>query len=161
MDRQTISFTLNGEPVTVEAPTSAVLAEVLRGEFELTGVKLSCSRTVCGACTVLLEKRPVASCSTFLFQVEGAEVVTIEGLADGDALDPVQAAFADNAAFQCGYCTAGMIMLTKGLLARHPNPDRKTIVDWISSNICRCTGYAMIIEAVEDAAKRVAAGASK
>ena len=161
MDRQTISFTLNGEAVSIEAPTSAVLAEVLRDECELTGIKLACSRTVCGACTSLVDQRPVAACSTFLFQVEGAEVLTVEGLAKGDELDPVQAAFADNSAFQCGYCTAGMIMLTKGLLARHPQPDRKTIVDWISSNICRCTGYAMIIEAVEDAARRLAAEASK
>ena len=161
MDRQTISFTLNGAPVAIEAPTSAVLAEVLREQCALTGIKLACSRTVCGACTILIDERPVAACSTFLFQVEGAEIVTVEGLAKGDELDPVQAAFADNSAFQCGYCTAGMIMLTKGLLARHPQPDRKTIVDWISSNICRCTGYAMIIEAVEDAARRMAAGASK
>ena len=97
----------------------------------------------------------MAACSTFAFQADGRSVVTIEGLAQSGALDPVQQAFVDNAAFQCGYCTSGMILMTKALLAENKNPDRATIVEWLSSNVCRCTGYAQIIAAVEDAAQRL------
>ena len=158
-DSLEISFTLNGESVTSEIPTSLTLIDLLREQCGLRGHNISCDRAVCGACTVLIDGRPAAACSTFGFEVDGTEIRTIEGLesADGE-LDPVQAAFADLSAFQCGYCTPGMIMLTRALLDRDPDPDNATITRWISSNICRCTGYQLIVEAVKDAAKRQRAG---
>lgn len=145
-----LSFRLNGRAVTGEVPTSAILAEVLREEFGCTGVKLSCSRAVCGACTVLLDGMPVASCALFAFRAEGKAVTTIEGLAEDD---PVRRAFAEHSAFQCGYCTPGMILLAKALLQHNPSPSRAEIAAWMSSNLCRCTGYLMILEAVEHAAR--------
>ncbi len=151
-----ISFQLNGESRSVAVAPNQVLIDYLRDHEQLKGARIGCSRGVCGACTVLVDGIPVAACSKFAFQIDQAEVITIEGLADGDRLDPVQQAFVDHAAFQCGYCTSGMILLTKALLARHANPDRATIVEWLSSNVCRCTGYAQIIAAVEDAAARQA-----
>jgi carbon-monoxide dehydrogenase small subunit len=153
-----VSFHLNGRPVTTEVPTSTILADLLRNTFDKSGVKVGCARSVCGACTVLIDGRPAASCSAFAFEVDGCRVETIEGLAAEDgALDPVQEAFADLSAFQCGYCTSGMIMMTKALLAHDPDPDDATIVEWISSNICRCTGYSLIIEAAKEAARRTRA----
>ena len=150
-----VEFELNGESrYDIVAPHS-VLVDYLRDTCGLKGAKIGCARGVCGACTVLIDGRPVAACSAFTFQVDGAAVTTIEGLARDGRLDPVQQAFVDNAALQCGYCTAGMVLLVKAMLARHPDPDRATIVDWLSSNVCRCTGYAQIIAAVEDAVRRV------
>lgn len=149
-----LAFTLDGRPVRVETATSTSLADLLREDLGHKGAKLSCSRAVCGACTVLVDGRPTASCATFAFEVEGTEVRTVEGLAKGGELSPVQAAFADLSAFQCGYCTSGMIMLATALLEAEPDPSRETIVEWISSNICRCTGYTLIVEAVQEAARR-------
>jgi carbon-monoxide dehydrogenase small subunit len=149
-----LSFTLNGEQLSVGTTTATTLADLLREQLGLHGTKLSCSRAVCGACTVLIDGHPRASCATFAFEVEGADVRTVDGAAEGGELSAVQSAFADNSAFQCGYCTAGMVMLTEALLAVNPDPDDATIRDWISSNICRCTGYTLILEAVRDAANR-------
>jgi len=149
-----LSFTLNGAPVDTATTTSTTLADLLRERRDGRGTRLACERAVCGACTVLVDDVPRASCSVFAFEVEGRDVRTVEGLSDGGELSPVQAAFADNSAFQCGFCTAGMILLTEALLARDPDPDNATIRDWISSNICRCTGYSLILEAVRDAARR-------
>ncbi|MXW90193.1 MAG: (2Fe-2S)-binding protein [Rhodospirillaceae bacterium] len=134
--------------------TATTLADLLRERRDGRGTRLACERAVCGACTVLVDDVPRASCSVFAFEVGGRNVRTVEGLSDGGDLSPVQAAFADNSAFQCGYCTAGMILLTEALLAREPDPDDATIRDWIGSNICRCTGYSLILEAVRDAARR-------
>jgi carbon-monoxide dehydrogenase small subunit len=145
-----LTLRLNGAEVAREIPTSAVLAELLRDDLGCDGVKLACSRAVCGACTVLLDGTPVASCATFAFRAEGAEVTTIEGVAEDD---PVRRAFAEHSAFQCGYCTPGMILLARALLARSPHPTQEEIVAWMSSGLCRCTGYQMIIEAVEIAAR--------
>ena len=155
-----LRFVLNGADLALQVPVERTLADLLRDDLRLTGTKIGCSRGVCGACVALIDGEPVASCSTFAFQVDGREVVTIEGLAHDGTLHAIQQAFVDRSAFQCGYCTAGMVLLTKALLDRHPNPDRATIVEWISSNVCRCTGYALIIEAVEDAAGRLRAGAA-
>ena len=155
-----LAFTLNDATVAASTTTSTTLADLLRQQRDGRGTKLSCERAVCGACTVLVDGEPQASCAVFAFEVEGSTVRTVEGLAPDGELSPVQAAFADNSAFQCGFCTAGMILLTEALLAREPDPDDATIRDWISSNICRCTGYSLILEAVRDAAvrKREAAG---
>jgi carbon-monoxide dehydrogenase small subunit len=153
-DEIAISFDLNGERRQVYVAPNVLLVDYLRDHEQLKGAKIGCSRGVCGSCTVLIDGTPVASCSKFAFQIDKAKVTTVEGLANGHTLDPVQQAFVDNAAFQCGYCTSGMILLTKALLTQHKNPDRNTIIQWLSSNICRCTGYAQIIAAVEDAASR-------
>ncbi len=151
-----LSFTLNGEQKIIEVPSSLTLGDLLREEFDLRGTNLSCSRGVCGACTVLIDGNPIASCYTFAFEIAGADIRTIEGLEAKDGtLDPVQEAFADLSSFQCGFCTSGMIMLSRALLDDDPDPSEETIKEWISSNICRCTGYAMIIEAVQLAAKKM------
>ena len=149
-----VEFELNGQVHYGVVPANVVLVDYLRDACGLKGARIGCSRGVCGSCTVLIDGRPVAACSTFTFQADGAKVTTIEGLEAGGKLDPVQQAFVDNAAFQCGYCTSGMILLTKAMLAHEPNPDRATIVDWISSHVCRCAGSPQIIAAVEDAARR-------
>jgi aerobic-type carbon monoxide dehydrogenase small subunit (CoxS/CutS family) len=151
----TIRFTLNDAEKQATVAPNLLLVDFLRDSEQLKGAKIGCSRGVCGSCTVLIDGTPVAACSTFAFQADGRKVVTVEGLSQGGTLDPVQQAFVDNAAFQCGYCTPGMILMTKALLAENKSPDRATIVEWLSSNVCRCTGYAQIIAAVEDAAQRL------
>ena len=151
-----LQMRLNGAAVERTVAVERTLADLLHDDLGLTGTKLGCSRGVCGSCVALVDRRPVASCSTFGFQVHGCEVQTIEGLAGSDGrLHPIQQAFVECSAFQCGYCTAGMVLLTKALLDRHPDPSHELIVEWISSNVCRCTGYALIIEAVQDAARRL------
>lgn len=148
-----LRFSLNGRATECTVPVARTLADLLHDDLGLTGTKLGCSRGVCGACVTLIDGEPVASCSTFAFQVQGREVLSIEGLATDGRLHAIQQAFVARSAFQCGYCTAGMVLLTKALLDRDPAPDRASIVEWISSNVCRCTGYALIIEAVEQAAQ--------
>ena len=153
-----VGFTLNGIRQELHVRSDEMLIDVLRDRFGLTGTKLACDVGACGACSVLVDGRPMASCSTFAWQADGAEIRTVEGLADADGeLDPVQRAFVDNSAFQCGYCTPGMIVLARALLDADPAPDRAKIRTWMSANICRCTGYEMIVEAVEDAAGLVRA----
>ena len=156
----TIAVTVNGEERRADVAPNLMLVDLLRERFRLTGTKVACDQAVCGACTVLIDGAPAAACATFAFAADGRSVITIEGLARNGALDPVQAAFKANSAFQCGYCTPGMILVTKALLAEHPEPDDATIRDWLSANICRCTGYQMIFEAVRDAAGRIAAEAA-
>ncbi|EOM74492.1 (2Fe-2S)-binding protein [Rhodococcus rhodnii] len=154
-----VGFELNGSERTAVVESNATLLDVLRSEFGLRGARASCERSVCGACTVLVDGVPVASCSTFAFAVDGTAVETVEGLAgEGGALSPQQQAFAECGGYQCGYCTSGMLMLTTGLLRREHKPDRATIRDWISSNTCRCTGYEMILESVERAADLACSG---
>ncbi|RYH21309.1 MAG: (2Fe-2S)-binding protein [Alcaligenaceae bacterium] len=149
----TVSFTLNGEDRSRTIPTQTILLDLLRDSFGLRGARGSCERGVCGACTVLIDNVPVASCSTFVFDVDGKSIETVESLAGPDgSLSPQQRAFCERGGFQCGFCTSGMLMLTTGLLRQCPNPDREEIRDWISSNTCRCTGYEMIFESVEYAA---------
>jgi carbon-monoxide dehydrogenase small subunit len=150
-----ISLALNGRAVSARVATQLMLADFLRDACGLTGTKVGCDQATCGACTVLVDGAPAAACATFAWQADGTAVTTIEGLAANGALDPVQEAFKAKSAFQCGYCTPGMILLAKALLAANPSPDRATIRDWISANVCRCTGYQMIVEAVEDAARRL------
>jgi carbon-monoxide dehydrogenase small subunit len=154
-ERIAIDLTLNGKPLRAEVAPALLLADLVRDQCGLTGTKIGCDQATCGACTVLVNGAPVAACATFAWQADGAAVTTIEGLAANGVLDPVQEAFKAKSAFQCGYCTPGMIMLAKALLAANPAPDRATIRDWLSANVCRCTGYQMIVEAVEDAARRM------
>jgi len=150
-----LNFTLNNKKKTIEVPTNLTLIDLLREDFGLRGTNLSCNQGVCGSCTIIIDGSPVAACHKFAFEIEGSNIQTIEGLAMQDGkLDPVQEAFADLSAFQCGFCTPGMIMLSRALLNKNPNPSEETIKEWISSNICRCTGYAMIIEAVKLASQK-------
>ncbi|MDL9947176.1 (2Fe-2S)-binding protein [Gordonia sp. ABSL11-1] len=156
----TVQFELNGHTQAVRVDTNETLLGMLRSEFDCRGVRASCERGVCGACTVLIDDLPVAACSTFAFAVDGASVQTVEGLADDDGTpSPAQRGFTECGGFQCGYCTSGMLMLTTGLLRHTPEPDRATIREWISSNTCRCTGYETILESVECAARIAAADA--
>lgn len=152
---QPLRFTLNGQPIERQVPVERTLADLLHDDLGLIGTKLGCSRGVCGACLTLIDGVPVASCSIFAFQVQGCHVLSIEGLA-GDATGrALQQAFAERSAFQCGYCSAGMLLLAKALLDRDADPSHATIVEWISSNVCRCTGYVLIVEAVALAARRL------
>jgi len=152
-----ITLTVNGRAHRLSVVPRRVLADVLREELYLTGCKIGCDQAVCGACTVLVDNIPVTACTTFAFELDGKAVTTIEGVAEGETLHPIQQAFLEHGAFQCGFCTPGMVLSVKALLARHPDPDEALIRKWLSANICRCTGYQMIIEAVQAAAKAGAA----
>ena len=149
-----ISFIVNGQvrEVILEGPNQT-LAEVLRIKLDLTGTKESCRCGECGACTVLVEGEPVLSCSTLAIAVRGKRITTIEGLAEGGVLHPIQQAFIDSGASQCGFCTPGMILMAKVLLDENPDPTEDLIKEQLGGNLCRCTGYVKIIEAVQLAAK--------
>lgn len=152
----TLRMTVNGRPVTLEIEPRAVLLDVIRDRLGLTGAKRSCDAQVCGACTVLLDGQPVSSCCTLAFEAQERSVETIEGLAGPDRLHPIQQAFVDNAAIQCGFCTPGFVLTAKALLTENPRPTRREIEDYLGGNLCRCTGYWNILAAVEDAAARMA-----
>jgi carbon-monoxide dehydrogenase small subunit len=156
MDQRYVELSINGDKYRIAVGPNEFLADVLRSKLDLTGTKTACDMGVCGSCTVLLDGLPVSSCLTLAVDAEGKEITTIEGLesADGE-LHPVQESFLDKGAVQCGFCTAGMVMTTKGFLDKNPNPTEKEIRQALSGNICRCTGYAKIVEAVEDAAKKM------
>jgi len=151
MTTQTLTMTLNGEEVTVEVKPSAMLVEVLRDQLELTGTKVACGEGECGACTVLLDGKPVNSCLVPALKAQGREVMTVEGLAPLGDLHPLQRAFVEHGAVQCGYCTPGMLMSAKALLDHNPNPREDEVRLSISGNLCRCTGYTKIVEAILDA----------
>ena len=151
---RTINFTLNGRAVSAEVKPHHNLAEVLQGQFALTGARESCGQGLCGCCTVLLDGKAVSGCLTLAVFVEGAEISTIENLGGPDSLDPVQQAFIEAGAFQCGYCTPGFILMTKALLARQPQPSDDEIKDYLSGNLCRCAAYPEIVNAVKLAARR-------
>jgi len=148
-----ITLPVNGRTYRLSVRPRRMLADLLRDELRLTGCKIGCDQAVCGACTVLVDEMPVTACATFAFEVDGKAVTTIEGLGCAGALHPIQQAFLEHGALQCGFCTPGMILSVKALLARYPDPDEPLIRQWLSANICRCTGYQMIIEAVRAAAK--------
>ena len=149
----TLNFLLNGRARSLEAEDRTLLLDLLR-DAGLTGAKPSCEMEVCGACTVLVDGLPVSSCTTLAAEVEGRRVETIEGLARGSDLHPIQQAFLDRFGFQCGFCTPGMVLAAKSLLEHEPRPSRQQIVHWMDGNICRCTGYQAIVEAIELAAER-------
>jgi carbon-monoxide dehydrogenase small subunit len=156
-DRRKISLKVNGVSHSGDVEPRVHLADFLRQELKLTGTHLGCEHGVCGACTVLVEGKAVRSCLMLAVQANGKSVETIEGLAKRDVLHPLQQAFHDHHALQCGFCTAGMIMSLKGYLADHPKPDETALREAISGNICRCTGYQGIVEAGLDAARKLAA----
>ena len=148
-----LSFNLNGRPTETEYEDCETLAEVLRERLNLTGTKISCEVQVCGACTVLVDGLPVSSCTLLAYEARGRYVVTIEGLAKPDGtLHPIQQAFIDEFAFQCGFCTPGMILAAKALLDENPKPSRDEIIHYMDGNICRCTGYISIVRAIQKAA---------
>ena len=150
-----VNFVLNGRKVKVSVPPSLTLLRLLREHLGLTGTKIGCEEGECGACTVIIDGRAVNSCLVLAPQVEGKQVETIEGLSQDNRLHPLQEAFIEEAASQCGFCIPGMIMSTKALLDRNPTPKRDEIARSVSGNLCRCTGYIKIIKAVESAAGKM------
>jgi carbon-monoxide dehydrogenase small subunit len=155
MDRIRIQLSVNGEEREVLAPVHHTLLEVLREELGLTGTKHGCELGECGTCTVLLDGRPVLSCLALAVECEGREITTVEGLAGAAELNPLQRAFAETGAAQCGYCTPGFLLAADALLKTTPRPSRQEIVEALAGNLCRCTGYLKIFEAVELAAARM------
>lgn len=151
---RTIHFKLNGAPVSAEVKPHHNLVEVLQAQFGLTGARESCGQGLCGCCTVLMNGRAVSGCLQLALLVDGAEVVTIEALDAEGKLDPVQEAFIEAGAFQCGYCTPGFVLMTKQLLDAHPDPDDEQIKHYLSGNLCRCGTYPEVIAAVKLAARR-------
>ncbi len=152
-DPITLSFTLNGTPQSLSVHPMTRLLDLIREDLGLTGTKEGCGEGECGACAVLLDGRVVNSCLIPAIQVEGAELVTIEGLATASGLHPMQAALLTHNGAQCGFCSPGMAITASDLLRRCPNPDHGAIKNALSGNLCRCTGYAKIVESVEDAAR--------
>lgn len=152
--KQLIKFKLNGEEVEHYAPLNRTLLKMLREDFDLTGAKEGCGAGECGACTVIMDGVAVNSCLVLAAELDGREVTTIEGLSMDGKLDPLQVAFVNEAALQCGYCTPGMIMTAKVLLKNNPQPSEDEIKEGISGNLCRCTGYKKIIEAIQSAADK-------
>ncbi|MCX6094483.1 MAG: (2Fe-2S)-binding protein [Candidatus Bipolaricaulota bacterium] len=151
-----VRFTVNGHAATVEGDAEMRLLDALRDVLHLTGTKEGCGEGECGACTVLLDGLPVNSCLVLAAQAEGREVLTIEGLADGPRLHPIQQAFVDAGAVQCGFCTPGFVMSTYALLRDHPAPSEEEILTALEGNLCRCTGYVRIVDAVKRAAVQLA-----
>ena len=158
MSEHNISMTVNGERHKGRAEPRKTLADFLREDCVATGVHLACEHGVCGACTVLLDGEAVRSCLMFAVQADGKKIRTVEGLADGEKLHPMQQAFMDHHALQCGFCTPGFLMLAVGVLEREPDISDEDLLDVLSSNLCRCTGYQNIIKAVRAAAKEMRKG---
>ena len=153
--KKELKLTVNGESYQLFIEPKKLLVEVLRGELGLTGTKRGCDSSSCAACTVLLDGRAVKSCSILAMQANGRSITTIEGLADGPNLHPIQQSFIDHWAFQCGFCTSGQIMAAKALLDENPNPTMEEVKLAMDGHLCRCTGYNMIVEAILDAAQRL------
>ncbi len=156
--KKKVEFLLNGKKTTLEVPSHRLLLDLLRDGIGLTGTKEGCGTGDCGACTVFLNGKPVNSCLVLSGEIDGAELVTIEGLKSGPELHPVQKALIEDGGVQCGYCTSGMLMMVKSLLDENLNPTEEEIRFALSGNLCRCTGYAKIVLAVKDAAKELREG---
>jgi carbon-monoxide dehydrogenase small subunit len=155
---RTINFTLNGRPVTAEVKPHHNVVEILQTQFALFGARESCGQGLCGCCTVLVDGRPVSGCLYLAVFLDGAEIVTVENLATSGKLDPVQEAFIECSAFQCGYCTPGFVLMAKALLEQTTDPDDEQIRDYLAGNLCRCAAYPEIINAVKMAARKIKAG---
>jgi aerobic carbon-monoxide dehydrogenase small subunit len=151
---RTIRFSLNGERVTAEIAPHHNLVDLLRREFNLFGARESCGQGLCGCCTVLVNGTAVSGCLYLAARVDGADVITIEYLGPGEDLDPIQEAFIENGAFQCGFCTPGFILMANQLLDEHPDPDDNQIKHYLAGNLCRCAAYPEIIRAVKSAARK-------
>lgn len=149
-----ISFTINGEKLTKQVDPNKTLLNYIREELDLTGTKEGCGAGECGACTILVDGKAVNSCLMLAVEADGKEITTIEGVSDGYNLDPLQEAFIENAALQCGFCTPGMIMSAKALFKKNPTPNEEEVKSAISGNLCRCTGYKKIIDAIMDISKQ-------
>jgi carbon-monoxide dehydrogenase small subunit len=159
-ERMPIVLTVNRRDVAREVPVRLTLADFLRHELELTGTHLGCEHGVCGACTVLVDGRTARSCLMLAVQADGASVETVEGMAKDGALTPLQQAFVDHHGLQCGFCTPGVLATLRELLATHPDPSEAEVREWLSGNICRCTGYQGIVDAALAAAKAIRDGAA-
>jgi len=160
MTTRTIHFNLNGRAESAQVAAHHNLVEMLQGQFALTGARESCGQGLCGCCTVLVDGRPVSGCLYLAVFADGADIVTIEHLGSAGALDPVQEAFIEAGALQCGYCTPGFVLMAKALLAAHPDPTEEQIKDYLSGNLCRCAAYPEIINAVKMAARKSKAGST-
>ena len=154
MKKQVEIFIINGRHYEVFVEPQTTLLELLRDQLQFTGAKFSCGVGECGACTVLVEDKPILSCLTLAITVRNKRILTIEGLSQGDKLHPIQQAFIDLGAIQCGFCTPGMILSAKALLDENPNPTREDVKPALAGNLCRCTGYVKIVDAVLAAAKK-------
>jgi carbon-monoxide dehydrogenase small subunit len=153
--KQLMRFTINGEIYEDEIDVRRTLIEVLRENFCLTGTKRACNEGECGVCTVLLDDKPVASCLLLAVEAQDKVIETVEGVATDDELHPLQQSFLDHGAFQCGFCTPGMVMTAKGFLAENPHPTEEEVRHSIAGNLCRCTGYNKYVEAILDAAEKI------
>jgi aerobic-type carbon monoxide dehydrogenase small subunit (CoxS/CutS family) len=152
---RTISFTLNGRPVSAQVAPHHTVVELLQNEFGLFGARESCAQGLCGCCTVNVDGETVSGCLYLAAFLDGTELQTIEGLGSREGLHPIQEAFVEAGASQCGFCTPGFIMMTERLIAEHPEPDEETIRDYLTGNLCRCGTYPQIVEAVQAAARRM------
>ncbi len=158
MRKEIANFVVNGKPYEVIIEPHMLLVDVLRDKVGLTGTKYACGTGDCGACTVLVEGKPMLSCLTLAMTVRGKDILTIEGLVEGTTLHPIQQAFVDNGAVQCGFCTPGMILSAKALLNENPNPTRDEVGVALAGNLCRCTGYVKIVDAVLAAVETMGQG---
>ena len=146
--RVPVRLVVNGRARELAVPTHALLLDVLRDDLDLKGAKRSCDSQVCGACTVLVDGLAVSACTYLALEADGGDVLTVEGLAEGDTLHPIQRAFVDAGAVQCGFCTAGMLLTARALLDEHAAPTREQVVHYLRGSLCRCTGYRKIVEAI-------------
>jgi len=160
MAEQKVKFMVNGRSYEVPIEPHMTLVEVLRDKLDITGTKISCGAGECGACTVLIDGKPTLSCLTLAMTAREKNILTIEGLAKGNNLHPIQKAFIEHGAIQCGFCTPGMILATKALLDENPNPTREEVKKALAGNLCRCTGYVKIVDAVLAAAEKMRKGGS-
>jgi len=158
LDKTRITLDINGRRYAIEVEPRWTLADAIREECGLTGTHLGCEHGVCGSCTILLDDEPVRSCLMFAVQAANRKIRTVEGLSDGPTLHPLQQSFVENHAIQCGFCTPGFLMLAIGILEREPDISEEKLIDLLSSNLCRCTGYENIVKAVTAAAKRMRTG---
>ncbi len=154
IEKSTITLTVNGETYRVSVKPNSTLLDVLRDELELTGAKRGCDAGDCGACTVIMDGKAVNACLVLAMKADGRDIVTIEGLAKGNELDPIQEAFLEKGGVQCGFCTPGMVLSAKALLDKNQKPTEEEIRAGIAGNLCRCTGYKKIIEAIQSAAQK-------